>query len=103
MQCAKEERGREMGSHVHFCLIETGFENGQKWRVDSWISTITVRDILYMLLFFWLLKFFLFFMVRMARTLAHMTRVARIVTHMARWLAHLVHLVRLEVVITSYL
>ena len=35
VQCAKKERGREMGSNVHFCLRETGFENDQKWHMDS--------------------------------------------------------------------
>lgn len=34
-----EKRGRKMGSYVHFCPRETGFENDQNggW---TWISTI---------------------------------------------------------------
>jgi len=39
VQCAKEERGKEVGSNMYFCPRETGFENDRKWRMDS-ISTV---------------------------------------------------------------
>ena len=38
--------GRKQGSTVHVCPRETGFENYQKWRMDSWISS-TVQYILF--------------------------------------------------------
>ena len=37
--------GSKLGSDIHVCPRETGFENYQKWRLDSWISS-TVRYIL---------------------------------------------------------